>query len=391
MRQSSIPAALILTAFFAYGCASKDDPNTCSNLDSFAAHERTARAAATTSYAPPSITPCSELDPPLDEQATSPGLTFGEYEALLRGANGNFFDDHTWWLKATPRGAASVVPVKISAERCEEVTFAKFGYDYAFATPPLAVAPECGRYLTGMLVGHQLGDSWPAIFGIDGSGVIRLAPLSTGGTFGPFLRLPRSLLDTAALEATLDRIDVVTHDGDSLELGALVNGPSFASAARLVLKVGDPSRLSVQLEIDPRAAGADGSRLAVAALSGWFSNTADRDFDRVRATFSDGTSFEMALSDAGLDWGTGKWTPVPLSPTGALESLAFLQNGAGADGSSRPNVTLSNFQSSQPLAFGLSLSTRSVLGGNVIANLSVDSSAAGAPISVSYLVTVAPP
>ncbi len=386
---------LILALALVCGCGSKENAGLCTNDGVLEARQLDAKAAAKTVYTPTVIDPCPEVDPPLDGQATSVGLTEGEYNAILRGANGNFFDDHTWWVKATPRGESHVLPVEITAERCDPVTFSKFGYDYAFATPPLITAPACGQYLTGVNVGHQVGDSWPQIFSVDGAGVIRIAPLSVATAFGPFLRLARDPLDTPGQESTLDRLDVVRHDGDSLELVALTNGPTFSSAVRLVLKVGDQSRLSVRLDLYPRALAADQPVLAVSALSGWFSNDEGRDFDRAKATFSDGTSFETALSDAALDWGKGEWTPVPVAQDGSpLESIAFLQNGTRANGNPRPNVTLSNFQASVPLAVDLSVSTRPVRGGNVIANLLVDSSTAsatGESISVSYLVTVAPP
>jgi hypothetical protein len=207
--------------------------------------------------------------------------------------------------------------------------------------------------------------------------------------------MPREPSDATGQESTLDRIDVVRHDGDSLELVARVNGPTFASALRLVLKVGEKSRLSVQLELTPRAQANDNPMIAVAALSGLISTEHGRDFDRVRATFTDGTSFETTLSEDQLDWGKGEWTSVALGHESvALESLAFLQNGTRAGGNLRPNVTLSNLQSSVPLALELSVSTRPVLGGNVVANLLADSAsegATGAPISVSYLVTAEPP
>jgi len=390
MKQSWASSTLVLVATLVSGCGSKD-ADVCSNANAFDARQLDAQKAAMTAYAPPVISSCPELDPPLDGEAISVGLTAGEYNALLRGANGNFFDDHTWWVKAVPRGESHVIPMQITAERCDQVSFAKFGYDYAFATPPLRAAPACGRYLTGVMVGHRVADFWPAVFSVEGSGVIRLAPLSAAAVFGPFLRLPRAPLDAPGQESTIDQLDVLRHDGDSLELAALENGPSFASALRLVLKVGDVSRLSVQLELDPRVATAASPLIAVAALSGWFSHSPEHDFDRVRATFADGTSFETSLSNPDIDWGTGEWTPVPL-PQGAspLESLAFLQDGTSA----RPNVLLSNLESSVPIEFGLSVSTQPVLGGNVVGNLLLDSSLASAmdlPITVSYLVTVSPP
>jgi hypothetical protein len=388
MKPSS---TLVLAAALVCACGSKEvDASRCSNANVL--EKRKLEAAMTTAYAPPVIESCPELDLPLDGQATSAGLTDGEYVSLLRGANGNFFDDGTWWVKATPRGGSRAIPVQITDERCEAVTFDKFGYDYAFATPPLIAAPACGRYMTGVNVGHKVGDSWPQVFSIEGSGVIHLAPLSVSSAFGTFLRLPRDPLDPPTRASTIERIDVVRHDGDSLEVVALTNGPSFSSALRLVLKVGEQSRLSVQLELEPRALAGGNPMIAVAALSGWFSNDDERDFDRVRATFADDTSFETALSDDAVDWGKGEWTPLPVRQAGStLESLAFLQNGAGA-GRGRPNVTLSNLQSSVPLAVDLSLSTQAVLGGNVVANLLLDgSSMTSGPISVSYLITVSPP
>jgi len=57
-------------------------------------------------------------------------------------------------------------------------------------------------------------------------------------------------------------------------------------------------------------------------------------------------------------------------------------------------VTISNLQSSVPIALDLSVATQRAVDGNVIANLLVDSSTTGspgAPISVSYLVTASLP
>jgi hypothetical protein len=383
-------ATLFNTAALAFGCGSPKHGSECSNANAFEARKLDARATAETEYEPPAIIPCPDLDPPLDGQAASVGLTASEYGALLRGANGNFFDDHTWWLKATPRGESHVVPMQITAERCDPVMFAKFGYEYRFATPPLSAAPECGRYLTGLAVGHQLADSWPQIFGVEGSGLIQLAPLAAGSGFGAWLRVPQAPLSVPGRDSTLDRLDVVRHDGDSLELVVLANGSTLASALRLVLKVGDASRLSVQLELDPRALGKDSPLIAVAALSGWFSNTEGHDFERVRATFVDGSTFETALSDPGIAWGTGEWTKVPIAQSAVmLDSFGFLQNGGP-----RSNVVLSNLQSSEPIFVDLSVSTSGALGGNVVANLLVDGSAAiaaGTPITVSYLVTAESP
>ena len=393
MSRSSAVCPLFLGLILAPGCGSKDAA-VCSTADVLDARKLDAQAAAKTTYSQPVITPCPELDLPLDGQASSEGLTTGEYGSLLRGANGNFFDDGRWWLKAMPRGASRVVPVQITAERCAPVTFAKFGYDYAFATPPLVGAPSCGRYLTGLEVGHQVGDSWPEILDVDGSGLIRLAPLSVSTAFAAFLQAPRAPLDAATPDSTIERIDVLRHDGDSLEMVALVSGPNFAGTLRLVLKLGDASRLSVQLELEPRALAAESPAIAVAALSGQFANADERDFDQVHGTFGDGTSFDTVLADPTLDWGTGGWQRIPLAQgSSELESIAFLQTGAAADRAPYPNLTLSNFQSSLPLALELSVAKESQPGGNVVAQLLVDSSTAlvtGTPISVSYLVTASP-
>jgi hypothetical protein len=393
MKPQSASSAFLVSVALICGCGSKEGAGTCQSANVLDQRRSEARAAAKSAYVPPMIDSCPELDLPIDGEDTSVGLTEREYGALLRGANGNFFDDGTWWVKATPRGGTRVIPVQITAERCDSVTFDKFGYDYAFATPPLVAAPSCGRYLTGVNVGHQLGDAWPQIFSIEGSGVIHIAPLSTASAFGPFLRLPRDPRDLSEQASTLDRVDVVRHDGDSIELIALTNAPSFVSTLRLVLKSGPQSRLSVQLDLEPRAATGDRSLIAVAALSGWFSSDETSDFERARVIFDDGTSFDTALSDPRVDWGKGEWTPITVPQNGArIESLALLQNGTGGTSNPHPNVTLSNFQSSVPLAFDLALSARSVLGGNVIANLLIDSaSATGAPISVSYLVTASSP
>jgi len=391
MKRSSASPSFILALTLACGCGS-EDAGVCSDTSGLEARKSEARAAAETDYSPPVITPCPELDLPLDGQASSEGLTVSEYGSLLRGANGNFFDDGRWWLKATPRGASRVVPLQITAERCEPVTFAKFGYDYAFATPPLVAAPACGQYLTGLEVGHQIGDSWPEVLDVDGSGLIRLAPLAASTGFSAFLRIPRAPLDSTGPDSTLERIDVLRHDGDSLELIARANGPNFAATLRLVLKVGDVSRLSVQLELEPRASIADVPLIAAAALSGRFANVGERDFDHVQATFADGGSFDTALTDPTIAWGQGDWTRVPLAESNSeLESIAFFQHEA-AERAQYPSVMLSNFQSNVPIALELAVSTRPQPGGNVIANLLVDGSASvtGAPIAISYLVTASP-
>ncbi|HYQ02456.1 MAG TPA: hypothetical protein VER96_27480 [Polyangiaceae bacterium] len=385
----------LLVALLVASCGSKDGSAICSIENAPETRKGYARDEAKTAYESPVIETCPELDPPLDGQATSPGLTGGEYASLLRGANGNFFDDHVWWIKALPRGESHVVPMHITAEHCDEVTFAKFGYEYRFATPPLTVAPECGRYLTGISVGHQLEDSWPQVFGIDGAGSIQLAPLSRSSELGPIVRTPRGPFDIPGRDSSIDIVDVVRHDGDSLEMVAVANGFSFASAARLVLKVGDISRLSVQVELEPRALASDNPLLALAALGGWFSNTQGHHFDRIRATFTDGTSLEVVLSDPDLDWGNGEWTSVPLTKTGAaLESLALLQDRTHAEGNLRPDLLLSNIQTSVPVDLDVSVTTRAVPGGNVAGNLVVDSSAAiaaGSSISIAYLVTASTP
>jgi len=381
----------VLAVVLACGCGSKDSTQ-CSITNTLEAEKGEARALAKRAYDPPTIEDCPELDPPLDGQASSLGLTAGEYAAILRGANGNFFDNHVWWLKAMPRGESHVVPMQITAERCDPVTFEKFGYDYAFATPPLAAPPACGKYLTGVDIGHQLDDSWPLIFSLQASGLIQLAPLATSSEFAGFLRVPRGPFELAGRDSILDRLVVVRHDGDSLELVARANGASAVSTLRLVLKAGDSSRLSVQLEIDPRAS-ADNPQIAVAALSGWFSEAGGHSFDRIRVTSIDGTSSDTVLADPALDWGNGGWTSVPVPQGGStLDSLAFLQDSTGADGNVRPNLLLSTIQSNAPITLDLSVTTQSPLGGNVVGNLLVDSSRLGnQPIVVSYLLTASPP
>lgn len=386
--------SIFFVAALVASCGSKET-SLCSIENAFQVQQQKLSAAAKSAYEPPSIDACPEVDAPLDGQASSIGLTAGEYASLLRGANGNFFDDHLWWVKARPRGETHVVPLRITAEHCDAVTFEKFGYEYRFATPPLTEAPECGRYLTGIAAGHQLGDSWPQVFSLDGSGLIQVAPLSKTSEWGAFLRAPRAPSATPGRDTSIDQLDVVRHDGDSLELVALANGVTFSSVSRLVLKVGELSKLSVQVELEPRATATDDPWLAVAALSDWFSDVQGRQFDRIRATFTDGTSFEVALADPDLDWGHGEWTQLPTTQGGAtLDSLAFLQDRTRAEGNLRPNVVLSNIESNLPIAIGVALTTESVLGGNVVADLRVDSSAAsaaGARISVAYLATVSAP
>ena len=394
MKRLSLKWTLLLSAALVGGCSS-DEASVCSNGNALEERKRDAQEVAKAAYSPPITAACPELDPPSDGEAASVGLTAREYGALLRGANGNFYDNGTWWLKATPRGESHVVPVQITDERCERVTFAKFGYDYAFATPPMTEAPACGRYLTGINVGHQLSDSWPEIFRFDGAGLIRLGPLMAAAEFAAFLRLPHDAGELSAESTTVDRIDVLRHDDDTVEFAALASGPTFASALRLVLKVGDESRLSVQLELYPRSSTVDSPLIAAAALSGWFGNVDGRDFDRVRAMYNDGSTSEVALGDHNIDWGDGQWTRVPVGQgSSELESLSFIQDETSGDRSHRSNVTISNLQSSVPIALDLSVATQRAVDGNVIANLLVDSSTTGspgAPISVSYLVTASLP
>jgi hypothetical protein len=395
MTRTLCSASLVFVTVLS-ACSAKKDPDVrCSSSAALEHLKKDARAASELEYSPPAIEPCPELDPPLDGQSSAPGLTPAEYNALLRGANGNFFDDGVWWIKATPRGGTHVVPMTITAERCEEVTFDKFGYDYAFATPALSAAPACGRYLTGIFAGHQLGDGWPQIFSIESSGLIRLAPLANAVALGAYLRMPRDLLATPTGDSSVDHVDIALHDAESIELAALVNGPSFSSAVRLVFKSGDPSRLGVTIELNSRAPGADLSRIAIAGLSGSFLPDGTRDGDRVEATYSDGTSEETALADPNLNWGTGDWTTVSRSPEGVeLASAAFQQNASGTAGVTRTNVTLSNIDSNVPVGFELAFTSEPTLGGNVAANLVLDLSGASAldvPVRLSYLVTASRP
>jgi hypothetical protein len=161
------------------------------------------------------------------------------------------------------------------------------------------------------------------------------------------------------------------------------------------LKVGDLSRLSVQVELYPRALAADQPLLALAALSGWFSSAQGYHFDRIRATFSDGSSLELELAEPTLDWGTGAWTSVPtMHSEAALESVALLQDRTLAQGNVRPDLLLSNIQTSSPISLDVAVTTRAMPGGNVAANLLVDASAAiaaGTPITLAYLVTATVP
>ncbi|HYQ42360.1 MAG TPA: hypothetical protein VER11_10330 [Polyangiaceae bacterium] len=394
MNRTFLAALLVAAAQFALGCGSKAVPDQCDISNSFETRKLDARSAAKSSYQPPTIQPCPELDPPADGEESSIGLSADEYSSLLRGANGNFLDDHLWWIKAMPRGASHVAPMQITAEWCDAVTYDKFGYEYPFAIPPLTTAPECGRYLTGIQVGHRTGDALPRVFSIEGSGLMQLAPSSGANEFGVFAGLPRGPLDSKSRDSAFDRLDIVRHDGDSLELVAFGNGSTFSSAARLVLKVGDTTRSSVQLELYPRSLAAEGSPISVASLSGSFSVGGARNFDRLRATFTDGTSFEMAFSDPDLEWGSGAWTRVPLvTGAAALETLTLLQDGTQPDGKLYPNVSLSNFQASVPLVLDLSVMAQPAFDGNVVADLLVDgtANAGGEPISVSYLVTASVP
>lgn len=375
-------------------CELKKEDEACSNAPTLAARKQDAANAAKGEYVTPLIEACPELDPPADAQLSSPGLVEAEYQGLLRGANGNFFDDGNWWLKAMPRGGVHTTPLTILGERCQPVTYEHFGYDYAFAKPAITSAPACGRYLTGVLVGHQLEDSWPAVFAVESSGLIRLAPLVSESAFAGYLRAPRGLPGSAAGASTLDRIDVELHDSDSVEFAAVVNGSTFSSALRMVLKAGPESLLSVGVDIYPRANFGDAPQLAVAALSGAFLVDGPRDFDRVTASFSAGVAFEVALDDGTLDWGDDGWVRAPGSLEPDVPASITFSKGAMSGAAAAPRMTISNIDSSVPLRFELALTNHAELGGNVVGSLVLDSSAlAGstAPIHVSYLVTAAAP
>lgn len=393
-----IRSRLVWLATFS-ACAScafdKAKEESCANAPTLEERKRDAQVAAESSYVEPAVAACPELDPPLDGEPNSPGLTDQEYQGLLRGANGNFFDDGTWWIKAMPRGGVHTTPMEIVAEHCQQVTYDRFGYDYAFAKPALTAAPDCGQYLTGILAGHKLGDSWPAVFGVEGSGLMRLSPLSPASVFDAYLQSPGGLVGMPAEGATLDRLDVELHDADSVEFAAVVSSVAFTSALRLVLKVGEETRLAVAMDIYPRASFQDSPRIAVAGLSGAYVPTGAHDFDRVQVAYMDGTTAETKLDDALLDWGNGGWTRVPSSTSSvAVQSITLMQAAAPASAPRSPKLTLSNIDSSVPIGFDLAITSQPTPGGNVVGSLVLDLSAAGAlasPIHLSYLATAAPP
>jgi hypothetical protein len=379
----------------------------CSDGDAFERAASDAQRAATADYAAPPVEQCSDLDAPLNGLASSPGLTATEYSTLLRGANGNFFDDGTWWLKAAPRGESHVEPLEIVAEHCELVNFASFDYDYASATPALAAAPECGRYLVGMQAGYRSDDSWPQLLSIEGSGLVRLAPLRAATVFGSYLRLPSGLPGDPSWQSSVARLEVIRHTDATLELVALGEGSTFTAAMRLTLTPGDATQLSVELELFLRSAGSPPSDLSLAALSGAFQVAADDfDFDQMTASFSDGTSRTTALSDPTLEWSDGASSRISISKDGAgLSSFALAQGsrtsqgdageaGSTGDSGKRPDMTVSNIHSDVPLALDLSLTSGTVAGGNVVASLvlaAADASTLVGPIHVSYLVTASLP
>jgi hypothetical protein len=400
-RASLLSFAWLLTSC---GHGSGGDDAHCSDANASERLQSDAQSAAATDYAPPPVEPCSDLDAPADALASSPGLTATEYSTLLRGANGNFFDDGTWWLKAAPRGESHVKPLEIVAEACEHVNFASFGYDYASATPALASAPQCGRYLVGMQAGHRIDDSWPQLLSVEGSGLVRLAPLRAATVFGSYLRLPSGLPGDPNGLSNVARLEVIGHDDATLGLVALSEGSTFAAAMHLTLTPGDATRLSVELELFLRKGGAPPSDLSLAALSGTFQVGADDfDFDQVTASFSDGTSRTTALSDPKLEWSDGASSSISLNKDGtSLSSFKLAQGsrasqgdgGPAGDTGERPDVTVSEIHSDMPLALTLSLASETVAGGNVVASLvlaAADANAAIGPIHVSYLVTASLP
>ncbi|HET9934319.1 MAG TPA: hypothetical protein VFQ35_26635 [Polyangiaceae bacterium] len=388
--------AAVTTLLLCTGCVyEKGKEKPCANAPTLEDRKNDARMAAGSEYVPPLTAACPELDPPVDGESDTPGLSELEYQALLRGANGNFFDDGTWWIKAMPRGGVHVSPLKIVGERCQEVTYDRFGYDYAFAKPAITAAPQCGHYLTGILAGHKFGDSWPAIFGVEASGLIRLAPLSPQLAFDAYLHAPRGLVGTSTEASGIDRVDVELHDGDSVEFAMLVSATTFTSALRVVLKAGDESRLAVGVDVYPRANFQAAPRIALGGLSGAYHEDAAHDFDRMEVTYSDGTTHEAKLDDGSLEWGNGDWARVPsFAGTAGVQSIGLLQSAAPGGGPRSPKMTISNIDSNVPIGFELALTSRQVLGGNVVGSLVLDLSEAGAfesPIHVSYLVTAAAP
>ena len=388
---------LELAALFA--CAScafdKAKDESCANTPTLEDRKKDALTAAANSYVEPVVAACPELDPPSDGALDSLGLTEQEFQGLLRGANGNFFDDGTWWIKAMPRGGVHQRPLKIVAEHCQEVTYDRFGYDYAFAVPPLTAAPDCGRYLTGILAGHKLGDSWPAVFGIEASGLMRLAPLSPSSVFDAYLQSPRGLLGTSTETSSVDRLDVELHDADSLEFAAVVSGVAFTSALRVVVKVGDETRLAVSMDIYPRANIQGSPRVAVAGLSGSYLANGAHDFDRVQVSYADGMTLETKLDDGSLEWKKEGWAHVPgTTGTAGVQSISLAQAVSQGSAPRSPKVTISNIDSSLPIAFDLAITNQAIAGGNVVGSLVLDLSEAAAlesPIHVAYLATAAPP
>jgi hypothetical protein len=294
-----------------------------------------------------------------------------------------------------PRGGVHQRPLKIVAEHCQEVTYDRFGYDYAFAMPPLTAAPECGRYLTGILAGHKLGDSWPAVFGIEASGLMRLAPLSPSSVFDAYLQSPRGLRGTSTETSTLDRLDVELHDADSVEFAAVVSGAAFTSALRVVVKVGDETRLLVSMDIFPRANIQELPRIAVAGLSGTYLANGAHDFDRVEVVYSDGMTLETKLDDGSLEWENEGWTHLPgATGTAGLQSISLMQAVAQGSAPRSPKMTISNIDSNIPITFDLAITNQAIPGGNVVGSLVLELSEEAAfesPIHVAYLATAAPP
>ncbi|HET9960676.1 MAG TPA: glucan biosynthesis protein [Polyangiaceae bacterium] len=358
---------------------------------------------------------CLELDRPEFDSSESSGevagLDAGEYAALVRDANGNFYDDGTWWLKGAPRGEVHVDPVRLSSERCESVTFERLGFNYSAARPPIWDVPECGKYLTGLYAGSRTGSSWPQLLHIDGSGWTRLAALEKEPAFGSYVRLLGSGPANGDGSARVIGIDVVTVDSEALRLRLSLDGPDFSGLMDALLAPGNPSRLFVEVSLFPRA-GRPLSRLPLATLSGGFlrgrSDTPENDTDEAH----DADRIEVQWDDesrSGWDWaelvggarGSGWETLAAGEPGDRVKSMALIQSERAPERyaaepearyARRPDLGIREIRSDLPLFVELAFSARPMLEGNAAVTLMLDATRHDSgPIRVSYIVEAAVP
>ncbi len=401
----ALHASLLGVACLLTSCGhGSDTGSSCGNATALERTRANAQLKAASDPAMPQVESCSEVDAPSDGLASSPGLTAAEYAGLLHEDKGNFFDDGTWWLKAAPRGETHVEPLDVVAENCQQASFESFNYDYASATPPLSSAPECGRYLVAIQAGHRIGKLWPQLLSLEGSGLVRLAPLRTITAFGSYLRVPGGLPADDNFQSHVTQVNVIRHDENTLELVALAEALTFTAAIHLTFTAGQATRLKLELDIFLRGGAPPPSDLSLGALTGTFRvGGGNVDFDQLTAAFSDGTSRVKGLADVKLDDRDPAWRTTSVGSGGASLSAFALVQGArapsqpgddAASSAERPDMTVSDIHSDVPLTLALSLTSQPELDTNVSADLVMNAEDAGkaaSPIHVSYQVTASLP